>query len=577
MSTNHNRIRVADLETNQPNKILKTNLNGELEFIDASTLQTDTNNVKLTGNQTIKGEKVFSNTNGNPSLNATVSLSGTAATNFSSTNDGLALYVAGFNNKKEIARIIAIDGSATALNLYNQNSATGDFLKAIDSSNNTVTKVDKDGVVTAKSFVKTGGTNEQFLMADGSVKSVNLQTENYNALDCTTEGKALDARQGKVLKDMIENVSTSQVSLVNDLTTGGTTEALTAEMGKTLENTKLTASLATDAETQITSSISEDKKAVSRSKLFNWWEWLKTKSQTILGDWTFKSSLIFGNSGYFTSDSIRFYMRAYTGKKLQIGVEGVPNDALSIDANGVSLYDKLTLSTGTSAKPALILPNGVLSTVAQNGAIERDSSGKLWTTRNGARYMLTEDDGSYTKILLNGAQMILDTPPPYISTNSVKDTLLGSFPVGTLSNSILAKLTMIAGAGDAVGGGGTLPPTTNKFQIVIKFSNALLNSSAWGPGYISELVLIDNVNITGTTSMISGTYAGWDSNVGIFNGYYVFDNLIPSNPKNLNTVSAQIFCRRLIEFEDATNRNANNQAIRSYTSITSTLVERIRM
>lgn len=34
MSTNHNRIKVADLETNKPNKILKTNLDGELEFSD---------------------------------------------------------------------------------------------------------------------------------------------------------------------------------------------------------------------------------------------------------------------------------------------------------------------------------------------------------------------------------------------------------------------------------------------------------------------------------------------------------------------------------------------------------------
>jgi len=35
MSTNHNRIKVVDLETNDPNKILKTNQNGELEFSDA--------------------------------------------------------------------------------------------------------------------------------------------------------------------------------------------------------------------------------------------------------------------------------------------------------------------------------------------------------------------------------------------------------------------------------------------------------------------------------------------------------------------------------------------------------------
>lgn len=41
MNTNHNRIRVADLETNQQNKVLKTNQNGELEFSDINNLKTD--------------------------------------------------------------------------------------------------------------------------------------------------------------------------------------------------------------------------------------------------------------------------------------------------------------------------------------------------------------------------------------------------------------------------------------------------------------------------------------------------------------------------------------------------------
>lgn len=41
MTTNYNRIKVADLETNQPNKILKTNGNGELEFGDISQKESD--------------------------------------------------------------------------------------------------------------------------------------------------------------------------------------------------------------------------------------------------------------------------------------------------------------------------------------------------------------------------------------------------------------------------------------------------------------------------------------------------------------------------------------------------------
>lgn len=91
-----------------------------------------------------------------------------------------------------------------------------------------------------------------------------IKTDSYNALDYTVEGKALDARQGKVLKDLIDhinevlasdniNLNTVQkladaietvqnslsIILVNDLTTGGTTKALTAEMGKLLQTNKV--------------------------------------------------------------------------------------------------------------------------------------------------------------------------------------------------------------------------------------------------------------------------------------------------------------------------------------------------
>lgn len=44
MSTNHNRIKVADLETNEPNKILKTNVKGELEFSDSINTQNENYN-----------------------------------------------------------------------------------------------------------------------------------------------------------------------------------------------------------------------------------------------------------------------------------------------------------------------------------------------------------------------------------------------------------------------------------------------------------------------------------------------------------------------------------------------------
>ena len=91
-----------------------------------------------------------------------------------------------------------------------------------------------------------------------------VTSDAYNALDYTLAGKSLDARQGKVLKNLIDDINALLVSdnidlntlqnlvdaievvqnslntlLVNNLTSGGATKALTAEMGKTLQNNKV--------------------------------------------------------------------------------------------------------------------------------------------------------------------------------------------------------------------------------------------------------------------------------------------------------------------------------------------------
>ena len=44
MGTNHNRIKVADLEINQRNRILTTKENGELEFSDIDAIKVDSYN-----------------------------------------------------------------------------------------------------------------------------------------------------------------------------------------------------------------------------------------------------------------------------------------------------------------------------------------------------------------------------------------------------------------------------------------------------------------------------------------------------------------------------------------------------
>ncbi|MBS7253506.1 hypothetical protein [Flavobacterium branchiicola] len=134
-----------------------------------------------------------------------------------------------------------------------------------------------------------------------------LKTENYNALDCTVEGKALDARQGKVLKDMIDLKPVD---------------------------------IASDAETQITAAVPEDNKAISRSKLFNWWKWIKSQNQTISGPWNF------GN--------------------------------------------KVTLASGTTSTPPLIIPSGTLTSATVDGAIETNANGIYYTINGLRKNLITE-------------------------------------------------------------------------------------------------------------------------------------------------------------------------------------------
>ncbi|MDQ6531283.1 tail fiber domain-containing protein [Flavobacterium sp. LHD-85] len=109
-------------------------------------------------------------------------------------------------------------------------------------------------------------SSDQILItnSNGELEFSNIKNISYNALDYALEGKALDARQGKILKGFIDNINALLASdnanlntvqelvdaieaiqaslntiLVNDLTTGGAAKALSAEMGKVLQNNKV--------------------------------------------------------------------------------------------------------------------------------------------------------------------------------------------------------------------------------------------------------------------------------------------------------------------------------------------------
>ena len=254
-----------------------------------------------------------------------------------------------------------------------------------------------------------------------------ITTQYLNIIDDSITGGSdclLSAEQGKVLQNQINGIHTllqsdnlnldtiqeiadaigeMQLSLetilVNDLTTGGVTKALTAEMGKQLQETKLEGAIATDEETQIRGEIPEDNKLISRSKLFNWWEWQKTQYQIFYDNVSFSKGLLFGEVGYMTFGAY-LLMRARQGSQLSLGIEGASNDAVVINEQGLILTQQTRFLGGTSENPSFILDKGNLTTVPQEGAIERDDNGVLWDTNRGIRSELVPT--RFSKNLSNG-------------------------------------------------------------------------------------------------------------------------------------------------------------------------------
>lgn len=258
----------------------------------------------------------------------------------------------------------------------------------------------------------TGGTASILSAEQGVI----LQNQ-INAIHTLLSSDNVDLDTLQEIVDAIEEVQISlDTILVNDLTTGGATKALTAEMGKQLNEIKLTATIATDTETQTTNAFTEDYKVITRLKLFNWWTWLNSSSQIINGIWNFTKGLkteIFRDGYTWVSQMTNYSFfvsknTPYHYSELEISADGIrqrqdqmqsfigfdtitQDNLLNIPNQSGTLAlknDLVKTAPGTTTNPPLIIPNGILTTVPQNGAIERDSSGQLWETNNGIRSLI---------------------------------------------------------------------------------------------------------------------------------------------------------------------------------------------
>ncbi|QSW90209.1 hypothetical protein J0383_05165 [Flavobacterium endoglycinae] len=320
-----------------------------------------------------------------------------------------------------------------------------------------------------------GGSNSLLSAEQGKI----LQNQ-INQIKTLLSSDNVNLNSLQKIVDTVEQIQLSlDTILVNDLISGGTTKALSAEMGKKLNEIKLTATIATDTETQILSAVAEDNKVISRSKLYNWWQWVKysplkwnntisanpatqpnevvilsqlNKSKPTLDDVLgagmvannksiyldegdleyrgfmssrgFSASHGFSGIGMTSTDGIQFFINENNNGCTFLKEEKATqyNNLLLPNKSGklAIIKDSVETAPGTKEIAPLIIPNGELTTVPQSGAIERDAFGNLYQTISNIRYRLL-DTREYDNILMTTWKSKI---PAYLLINTNKSNIV---------------------------------------------------------------------------------------------------------------------------------------------------------
>ncbi|CAA9201223.1 hypothetical protein FLA105534_03475 [Flavobacterium bizetiae] len=448
----------------------------------------------------------------------------------------------------------------------------------------------------------TGGTASILSAEQGVI----LQNQ-INAIHKLLSSDNVDLDTLQEIVDAIEEVQISlDTILINDLTTGGATKALTAEMGKQLNQIKLTGTIATDAEMQINDTIPEDNKVVSRSKLFNWWNWIKTKAQTINAPWNFSKGLKVNDT--VSSNITEMLQDMFVAQldredngitKTQYGWETIkwitpdgwstllkpitPNQNRTLTLPNKSgtiaiSNDYVKTASGTATTPALIIPNGVLTTIPQNGAIERDENGKLWTTRNGKRYSILEDDGSAILMVYNSPSILTVVVYAAINTSNSAQTIaspIGAFPnAGFFNIKMFNRITLTKNIGSVM-------PNIVKLEVFIQVNNGFFYRTIGGPRW-NQLKIYEKNNLSipspsnGTTfydsafsEVIETSLSSWSgitlplktdngSNVIVEYTDYSLTNFTNDAPLPASQASFNFVFKMTLGYADSTNASGQN-------------------
>jgi len=286
MSTNHNRIKVSDLERNERDKILKTNLDGELEFCDVSNLKTENyndldcntegkaldarqgkvlkdmidnfNTVSFVSKEDIsnKSSNIINDSSSNtkyPSVKAVFSwvLENFRLKGQNITQSVNTTYTLQFGDINETIVFSSDVPSTFVIPLQDSVSfETGHTVKFIQTGDGPVT-IAGAGInfITNQSLTSTKGETRTLTRLGKNIWSIEGQvslekdvklksfpsTRNDGIL---STNKVLSTDENGNLKLYTMNSISDDIkaTLINDLTTGGTSKALTAEMGKALKD-----------------------------------------------------------------------------------------------------------------------------------------------------------------------------------------------------------------------------------------------------------------------------------------------------------------------------------------------------
>jgi hypothetical protein len=213
-----------------------------------------------------------------------------------------------------------------------------------------INKVEKDKLINLSGI----NTGDQDLSPYALVAYVEQQIGNIQEI-LSSDNLDLDTFQEIVdeiekIQNQINNVSVNDattlakgiIKLSGDLS--GTADAPTVPG---LAN-KLTATLATDAEAQITAAVAEDSKVISRLKLFNWWIWQKTRAQVFSSSVQAQSF----NTGSYVDLSL-YYATFTANASKRIQIDAVNSRILGQNGSGTnSIY-----FSPTTASVAQYIPN----------------------------------------------------------------------------------------------------------------------------------------------------------------------------------------------------------------------------